>query len=89
MIVSEFKQLKKFQDNEVKINAPKLIEDFKKMNERILESDEEDDAIFRDYIYLKEEENWDILFNHLNSLKTDKKMETEEAFRALIKSYTS
>ena len=89
MVVSEFKQLKKFSDNEVKMNAVNLIEDFRKTNSAVLDSDDEDEEIFRDFIYQKEEDNWEILFDHLNQFKSDKKMETDETFRALIKSYTS
>jgi hypothetical protein len=51
--------------------------------------DEEDQEIFDDFIYQKEEDNWVILFDHLNKFKDDKKMQNEKTFRALIKSYTS
>ena len=88
-VMQEFKLLKKFSDDECKMNAPQLIEQFRKINASSLDSDDSDTEIFDDFIYKKEEDNWIILFDHLNQYKEDKKMKNEETFRALIKSYTS
>lgn len=90
LVVQEFKALKKYSDDQCKVNAPQLIEEFRRINAASLDSDDDDDeVIFNDFIYQKEEDNWDILFKHLNQFKEDKKMKNEETFRALIKSYTS
>ena len=50
-VVQEFRHLKKYSDNEVKMNAGQLIQDFRKLNSTVLDSDDEDEEIFRDFIY--------------------------------------
>ena len=74
LVMQEFKLLKKFKDDECKQNAPTLIEAFRKIHSASLDSDDEDEEIFNDFIYKKEEDNWEILFEHLNQFKDDKKM---------------
>ena len=73
LVMQEFKLLKKFSDDECLKNAPTLIAEFRKLHAAALE-DEDDEDVFNDFINLKEEDNWMILFDHLNQFKDDKKM---------------
>jgi len=77
LVMQEFKLLKKFSDDECKMNAAKLIEDFRVINSASLDSEDSDEEIFNDFIYKKEEDNWTILFDHINQFKEDKKMQDE------------
>lgn len=73
----------------MKMNAAQLISDFKENNPAMIDSDDDDDEIFKTHIYQKQEPHWKDLFKLLNGFKDDKKLEDLSSFKGMIKAYTN
>lgn len=89
MVIQEFKDLKKNQDNQMQMNAAQLIDEFKQQNPNLVDSDEEDHDIFTTHIYQRQEKHWKDLFNLLNKFSDDKQLEQLSSFKGMIKAYTN
>lgn len=73
----------------MQMNAAQLVDEFKVANPALIDSDDEDDEIFRTHIYQRQEKHWKDLFQLLSNFKDDKKLEELNSFKGMIKAYTN